>query len=37
MHYTPDARSDDLNIVVHKNVQLLGVIVTDILDSDQLQ
>jgi hypothetical protein len=36
MHYTPDGRGDVLIVVVHQNVRLLEVIITDILDSDHL-
>jgi hypothetical protein len=35
-HYTPHGRGDVLNTVVHQNVRLSEVIVTDILDSDHL-
>jgi hypothetical protein len=35
-HYTPDGRDDVLNIIVHQNVRLSEVIVSDILDSDHL-
>jgi hypothetical protein len=35
-HYTPDGTGDVLDIVVHQNVRLAEIIVTDILDSDQL-
>jgi hypothetical protein len=34
--YTPDGRGNVLDIVVHQNVRLSEVIVTDILDSDHL-
>jgi hypothetical protein len=36
MHYTPDGRDDVLDTVVHQNVRLSEVTVTDILDSDHL-
>jgi hypothetical protein len=36
MHYTPDGRGNVLNIVVHQNIRLSEVIVTDILDSNHL-
>jgi hypothetical protein len=35
-HYSPVANSDVLDIVVHKNVRLPEVIVSDLMDSDQL-
>jgi hypothetical protein len=35
-HYTPDDRGDVLDIVVHQNVRLSEVIVTDIPDSDHI-
>jgi hypothetical protein len=34
--YTPDDRGNVLDIVVHQNVRLTEVTVTDILDSDNL-
>jgi hypothetical protein len=34
--YTPDGRGDVLDIVVHENVQLAEIIVTDILDLNRL-
>jgi hypothetical protein len=37
MHYTPNGRGDVLDIMVHQNVHLSEVIVTDILDVDHLQ
>jgi hypothetical protein len=37
VHYTPDGRGEVLDIVVHQNIWLLEVIVTDILDPDHLQ
>jgi hypothetical protein len=36
MLYTPDGRDDAFNIIVHQNVRLSEVIVTDILESDRL-
>jgi hypothetical protein len=36
MHYSPAGNRDVLSIVVHKNIRLLNVIVSDILDSDHL-
>jgi hypothetical protein len=36
MHYTSVGRDDNLNIVVHQNIQLLGVIVMNVLDSYHL-
>jgi hypothetical protein len=36
MHYTSDGVGDVLDLVVHQNVRLSEVIVTDILDSDHL-
>jgi hypothetical protein len=36
-HYSPTGNCDVLDIVVHKNVRLSEVIVSDILDSDHLQ
>jgi hypothetical protein len=35
-HYSPAGNGDVLNIVVHKNVQLSEVTVSDILDPDNL-
>jgi endonuclease/exonuclease/phosphatase (EEP) superfamily protein YafD len=35
-HYSPTGNGDELDIVVHKNVRLSEVIVSDILDSDHL-
>jgi hypothetical protein len=35
-HYCHGTNGDWLDIVVHKNVRLSGVIVSDILDSDHL-
>jgi hypothetical protein len=35
-HCTSDGRGDVLDIVVHQNVRLSQIIVTDILDSDHL-
>jgi hypothetical protein len=35
-HYTPDGKGDVLDIVVHQNIRLLQVIVTDILNSDHI-
>jgi hypothetical protein len=35
-HYTPVGNGDVLDIVVHKNIGLSNVIVSDILDSDHL-
>jgi hypothetical protein len=35
-HYCPAGNGDVLDIVMHKNVQLSEVIVSDILDSDHL-
>jgi hypothetical protein len=35
-HYFPTGNGDVLDIVVHKNVRLSDVIVSDILDSDHL-
>jgi hypothetical protein len=35
MHYTPDGRGD-FNTVVHQNIRLLEVTVTDIMDSQHL-
>jgi hypothetical protein len=35
-HYYPVGRGDILDIVVHKNIRLSNVIVSDILDSDHL-
>jgi hypothetical protein len=36
-HYSPMGNEDVLDIVVHKNIRLSNVIVSDILDSDHLQ
>jgi hypothetical protein len=36
-HYYPAGNGDMLDIVVHKNIRVSGVIVSDILDSDHLQ
>jgi hypothetical protein len=35
-HYSPVGNGDVLDIVVHKNIRLSNVIVSDILDSDHL-
>jgi hypothetical protein len=35
-HYSPVRNGDVLDIVVHKNIKLTKVIVSDILDSDHL-
>jgi hypothetical protein len=35
-HYSPMGNGDILDIVVHKNIRLSDVIVSDILDSDHL-
>jgi hypothetical protein len=35
-HYSPSGNGDVLNIVVHQNITVSDVIVSDILDSDQL-
>jgi hypothetical protein len=35
-HYCPAGNGDVFNIVVHQNIRLSGVIVSDILDSDLL-
>jgi hypothetical protein len=35
-HYSPSGNGDGLDIVVHKNVRLSEVIVSDILNSDHL-
>jgi hypothetical protein len=35
-HYSPGGSGDVLDIVVHKNIRLLNIIVSDILDSDHL-
>jgi hypothetical protein len=35
-HYSPRGNGDVLDIVVHKNIRLSNVIVSDILDSDHL-
>jgi hypothetical protein len=35
-HYSPAGNGDVLDVVVHKNVQLSEVTVTDILDSDHI-
>jgi hypothetical protein len=36
IHYTPVGNGDVLNIVVHKNIRISNVTVSDILDSDHL-
>jgi hypothetical protein len=36
MHYKPDGRGDVLDTVVHQNVQLSEVTVTDTLDSNHV-
>jgi hypothetical protein len=35
-HYSPAGNGDVLDIVVHKNIKVSDVIVSDILDSDHL-
>jgi hypothetical protein len=35
-HYSPERNGDILDIVVHKNIRLSDVTVSDILDSDHL-
>jgi hypothetical protein len=35
-HYSPVGNGDVLGIVVHKNIRLSNVLVSDILDSDHL-
>jgi hypothetical protein len=35
-HYSPVGNGDVLDIVVHRNIRLSNVIVSDILDSDHL-
>jgi hypothetical protein len=35
-HYTPSGNGDVLDIVVHRNVRLLDVTVSDVLNSDLL-
>jgi hypothetical protein len=36
IHYTPGGSGDVLDIVVHKNIRISNIIVSDILDSDHL-
>jgi hypothetical protein len=35
-HYSPAGNGDVLDMLVHENIRLSDVIVSDILDSDQL-